>query len=267
MTITAKDIIIKPIAKRDADIIIKSFHYSHKVTCNSQLCFGVFIDNICYGAMEFGPSLDKRKIQGLVSGTGWNGFIELNRLAFSDKLPRNSESRALSVAIKLIKKHYPHIEWIVSFADGMQCGDGTIYRASGFVLTGISQGSIWKLPEYLMEINNGNSHAHRMSLQDKSGNLSKYILSKCNGSNFSISDCVKRFGGSIMPGYMFRYIYFISPTARQRLTVPEIPFSKIEEMKAGLYKGKPISRAGISKVESPALQRDNGGSNPTPALQ
>ena len=27
--------------------------------------------------MQFGPSLDKRKIQGLVSGTGWNEFIEL----------------------------------------------------------------------------------------------------------------------------------------------------------------------------------------------
>jgi hypothetical protein len=40
--------------------------------------------------MQFGPSLDKRKVQGLVEGTSWNGFIELNRMAFSDRLPRNS---------------------------------------------------------------------------------------------------------------------------------------------------------------------------------
>ena len=58
-------------------------------------------------------------------------------MAFSEKLPRNSESRAISIAMKLIKKHYPHIDWVVLFADGTQCGDGTIYRASGFVLTDI----------------------------------------------------------------------------------------------------------------------------------
>lgn len=33
---------------------------------------------------------------------------------------------------------YP-IEWVVSFADATQCGDGTIYRASGFLLTGIRE--------------------------------------------------------------------------------------------------------------------------------
>ena len=49
-------------------------------------------------------------------------------MAFSDRLPRNSESRALAIAFKMIRKHYPHIEWVISFADGTQCGDGTIYR-------------------------------------------------------------------------------------------------------------------------------------------
>ena len=71
---------------------------------------------------------------GLVKDTKWNDFLELNRMAFDDYLPKNSESRSISVAMKLIKKHYPNIEWVVSFADGTQCGDGTIYRASGFRL-------------------------------------------------------------------------------------------------------------------------------------
>ncbi|WFU42586.1 hypothetical protein QA640_09030 [Bradyrhizobium sp. CB82] len=29
---------------------------------------------------------------------------------------------ALSIALRMIKKHYPH-EWIISFADGCQCGE------------------------------------------------------------------------------------------------------------------------------------------------
>ena len=59
-------------------------------------------------------------------------------MAFTDVLPRNSESRALGIAMKLIRKHAPQIKWVVTFADGAQCGDGTIYRAAGFVLTSIN---------------------------------------------------------------------------------------------------------------------------------
>ncbi len=54
--------------------------------------------------MSYGPSLDKAKMLTLVDGTGWNEFLELNRMAFDDVLPRNSESRAISMSIKLIKK-------------------------------------------------------------------------------------------------------------------------------------------------------------------
>lgn len=60
-------------------------------------------------------------------------------MAFDDVLPRNSESRCISVALRMIKKQAPQIKWVISFADGCSCGDGAIYRASGFVLTGIKE--------------------------------------------------------------------------------------------------------------------------------
>ena len=144
---SAKDLIVKPISAADANRIVKSLHYSGKVVQNSQLHLGVFLNGRCGGAMQFGPSLDKRKIQPLVKGTLWNEFLELNRMAFADWLPRNSESRCIGYAMRWIRKTYPHIKWIVSFADGTQCGDGTIYRASGFVLTGIKENDqIWQAP-------------------------------------------------------------------------------------------------------------------------
>lgn len=104
---TAKDIILKPIPASDANEMVKRVHYSGKVVQNSQLHIGVFLHGKLEGAMQFGPSLDKRKIQGLVSDTQWHEFIELNRMAFSDALPRNSESRAIAIAMKLLKKHAP----------------------------------------------------------------------------------------------------------------------------------------------------------------
>jgi hypothetical protein len=142
---SAKDLVLKPISSQEANAIVKRAHYSGKVVNNSQIHIGVFWNGKLEGAMQFGPSLDKRKLIGLVEGTGWNEFIELNRMAFSEALPRNSESRAIAIAMRILKKHAPHLKWVVSFADGAQCGDGTIYRASGFFLTGIKKNDqIWK---------------------------------------------------------------------------------------------------------------------------
>jgi hypothetical protein len=144
---TAKDIVLKPIKSKRANEFIKRVHYSGKVAQNSQIHIGVFLHGRLEGAMQFGPSLDKRKLIGLVDGTQWHQFIELNRLAFTDVLPRNSESRALSIAFKLLRKHAPQLKWVISFADATQCGDGTIYRASGFVLTSIKpNGQLYRLP-------------------------------------------------------------------------------------------------------------------------
>ena len=148
----AKDIVVKVIPSKIANEFVKKHHYSGKVVNNSQLHFGCFLDGKLHGVMQFGCPLDKRKVLGLVVDENerpclWNEMLELNRMAFDDVLPKNSESRCISVAIRLIKKNAPHIRWILSFADGTHCGDGTIYRASGFKLTGVSSASMIELPE------------------------------------------------------------------------------------------------------------------------
>ena len=73
-------------------------------------------------------------------------------------------------------------------------------------------------------------------------------------------------GLSRIEGQSLRYIYFLDPTARERLTVPVLPFSEIERRGAGMYRGKPISRAGSIDADAPVIQTGEGGSTPTPAL-
>lgn len=41
---------------------------------------------------------------------------------------------------------------------------------------------------------------------------------------------------------MLRYVYFIDKSYKDRLSVPIIPFSKIDEYGAGMYKGENVSR-------------------------
>lgn len=235
---SAKDIIVKPISATVANSFVKRFHYSGKVVPNSQLHFGCFLNGILGGVMSFGPSLDKKKVQGLVRGTGWNDFIELNRMAFSDLLPKNAESRCISVAMRLIKKHYPNIKWVISFADGCQCGDGTIYRASGFKLTQIKQNtSIRKNPE-TGELMQDMQAFHK-------GILKEYkTWEKLNGN-------------------MLRYIYFIDKSKEKDLTVPVMPFTMIDEMNARMYKGVKGANASIVQEKNGIVPDADGGVIPT----
>jgi hypothetical protein len=133
----AKEIIVKVIPSKIANEFVKKHHYSGKVVPNSTLHFGCFLDGKLHGVMSYGCSMQKSSIIGLVKPCLWNEMLELNRMAFDEYLPKYSESRCIAISIKLLKKNAPHIKWIISYADGCQCGDGTIYRASGFVLTGI----------------------------------------------------------------------------------------------------------------------------------
>lgn len=210
----AKDIIVKVIPAKIANTFVKENHYSGKVVPNSKLHFGCFLDNRLGGVMSFGPSINKKGSINLVEGTGWNEFIELNRMAFSDYLPKNSESRCISIAIKLLKKNAPHIKWVISFADGTQCGDGTIYRASGFKLVGIAENTALRVnPKTGEAIHVIQAHHLKMSQEFRKW---------------------KPF-----EGYQLKYIYLIDKNCV--LTKPVIPFEKIDEIGAGMYKGEKIS--------------------------
>jgi len=236
------------------------------VVQNSSIHIGVFYRGKLEGAMQFGPSLDKRKIQGLVAGTGWNEFIELNRMAFTDALPRNSESRAIGIAMKLLKKHAPQLKWVISFADACQCGDGTIYRASGFALTGIKQNTdLVLMPDGRV--------LHKTVFMDgaKGGGIEKRRYGFREGEGDS--RFIRRIQAQRLPGYQLRYIYFLDPAARSRLTVAEIPFDKIREVGATMYRGKRPDECANGTAQnaiakgSPQTNGDNGGAVPIRSLQ
>jgi len=251
---SAKDIVLRPIPSQDAKRIVQREHYSGKVDPRSQLHIGVFYGGELEGAIQFGPPIDRRKMLPLVEGTSWEGMCELNRMAFSERLPRNSESRALSVAFRLLKKHKPQLKWIVSFADATLCGDGTIYRASGFLLTQIRQNkSMIRMPDGSIAADIVFSAGFSPNAGERS------IKAKWGmGANEPKSDFFKRIGAKPVPGYQFRYVYFLDPTWRCRLTAPVIPFDKIPS-ECRMYRG--MTRG--SSQENFDVQSESGGVSPT----
>lgn len=239
----AKALEVKPITSQAARRVVEQQHYSGKVVPNSQLHLGVFFRGVLEGVMQFGPPLDKRKMQGLVRDAPWESFCELNRMAFSPALPRNSESRALSVAFRMLLEKTP-IRWVVSFADGTQCGDGAIYRASGFLLIGVKKNtSLLRMPD-------GGVKA-KATLDHDAG----------EGGRFLSSVAMEQ-GATPLPGFQIKYVKFLDPTWVSRLTVPVLPFSTIAQKGAQMYLGR--TRAGSKDAVAPVSPGGRGPFNSDP---
>jgi hypothetical protein len=192
----------------------------------------VFLNSQMHGVMSFGSPMDKRKVITLVNNTRWNEMLELNRMAFDDFLPKNSESRALSIAFKLIRRNAPHIKWILSFSDGVQCGDGTIYRASGFELTGIKKST------QIIETPWG-ERVTRMTLTQVGSAKRQKIMRQLNIPETGKSSVLPflKAGCRNVEGFQLRYIKILDESCK--LQCASIPFSKIKELGAGMYRGQP----------------------------
>ena len=210
----AKEIILKVIPAKIANEFVKKHHYSGKVVPNSTLHFGCFLDGKLGGVMQYGPSINKKGTINLVENTGWNEFIELNRMAFSDYLPKYSESRCIAISIKLIKKNASQIKWIISFADGTQCGDGTIYRASGFKLVGIVDNTALRINPKTGEAMHV-IQAHHKKISSEFRNWKPF------------------------KGKQLKYIYLIDKS--MTISKEILSFSEIDKQGAGMYKGEKIT--------------------------
>lgn len=114
----------------------------------------------------------------------------------------------------MIRKNAPQIKWVISFADGCSCGDGTIYRASNFVLTNIKENfNLCLLP-------NGGK-IHKMTLESNPTTPRKELGGKSyydiTGGRFNFKKYVEYVNGEILSGFQLRYIYFIDKSYRKKI--------------------------------------------------
>lgn len=231
---TAKDIQIKVIDSASSRKIVERYHYSGKCMLNRQIHFGVFLNKKLQGALQFGSSIDKRRMaQNL--GIGFNESLELNRMALSDNCPKNSESRSLGICLRLLKKTYPHLKIIISFADACQCGDGTIYRASGF-----------KLHSYKKNSDIMKDHKGNVAVRHGTQNLRREL---------------KNNGYDVIDGFQMKYLFFFDKELEKKFKF--IDFDKIPDY-VKMYKGK-------KRVEHESnasnFQLEESGAVPTNTLQ
>ena len=113
------------------------FHYA-KVCPVVGIAFSVFNkSNEWCGVITFGygASANMGKPYGLKHGK----YLELTRMALNGK--QESTSKAMSIAMKLIKKKCPTVRLLISYADKGQNHKGIIYQATNWYFVNESESS------------------------------------------------------------------------------------------------------------------------------
>ncbi|MEA1063955.1 protein mom [Erwinia sp. HR93] len=180
-----------------ARAIVVAKHYSGRFVNNSYLHLGVFSGRDLVGVLQFGYAMNPSSGRRVVLGTGNKEYMELNRMWLHDCMPRNSESRAISYAIKAIKQLHPSVQWIQSFADE-RCGRaGVVYQASNFEFVGSHYTKFYELDgEWYHEI--------AMNAVNRSGQRGRHLRAN-------------RERATVHKFKQFRYVRFINKRARKRL--------------------------------------------------
>jgi len=81
--------------------------------------------------------------------------LELRRLAIAPEAPKNTASRMIRWMRNDVKKRWPELVQLVSYQD-MAHHDGTIYRASGWKESIVSEGGEWAVPSrYRVKVQSG----------------------------------------------------------------------------------------------------------------
>ena len=200
------------IPSREARALILANHYSRRVVKNSYVNLGVFMDDECVGALQFGYALNPRRGDRVVAGTGVTEYLELNRMWLDDAAPRNSESRALSFAIKYIRRVMPQVNWIQSYADERCGGCGIVYQACGFLYLGCHKAEFLELDGEWYHEMLVTTHASRPT-NPRSGYLVAN-LSRATSHWFR----------------QFRYWRPLKPRCRKYLRFPVLPYPKPDQL-------------------------------------
>lgn len=119
-----------------AKFACKRWHYSGVVSiAGGAVRFGVWENDVFVGCLLFakGANKDLFKPYGIKKSEG----LELTRIALQ-RGHQTPVTKIMAICMKLIRKHWPGIKLIVSFADTEQGHHGGIYQGANFIYTGLS---------------------------------------------------------------------------------------------------------------------------------
>jgi len=235
---------LREISKNVArDMIIKN-HYTHKWSL-CRVAYGIFYktelvnefinfnSEKLIGVCVYGQPAGRSAAMSICDLIKINEVLELTRLWIADGYGKNIESYSIGQSVKLIRRDFPKMKCIISYADGEQSHKGTIYQATNFLYQGCS--SVALMPNYSVSLSGHPNYnwIHSRTVSSRWGSHNVEHLKKSIGKTFWRKKESNK----------HRYILFISDKVNNKkfiknLKHPVIPYPKgtehidsIEEIK------------------------------------
>lgn len=108
----------------DTDRWLQEHHYLHSTPAGAVIRMEFSDGDQLVGAMMWGRNTSPKQDQ--------RNVLCLTRMCFLDDAPKNTESRALAMARKYIRKHCPEIKGLVAYSSVGQGHEGIVYQADGW---------------------------------------------------------------------------------------------------------------------------------------
>lgn len=146
MRVENKKYFVEQIHSSKANKMTALYHYSGVGFKKAKLNLGVFRkeDSKLVGVLQWGCSFQEniRLDRYVKEPITKDEYLELNRFSMADSEGKNSESQAISLGIKWIKKYMSNIRLLVSYAGRKEGNYGYIYQATNWEYLGyfISEG-------------------------------------------------------------------------------------------------------------------------------
>ena len=120
-----------------AKYAVEHWHYSRTIPKSKLVRFGVWEDNKFIGCIIFGSGACNNLLKPY--NLKQNEGCELVRIAL--KKHKTPVSKMINITLNILRKTYPGLKLVVSFADRNEGHYGGIYQASNWIYTGLSPDS------------------------------------------------------------------------------------------------------------------------------
>ena len=197
---------IKEIDRKEANEYIVKNHYSGKFYNATYIHLGLFVNEELKGVLQYGYAMNPASCGSVVEGTKQDEYLELNRMHLQDNIGEYVESQSVSMSIKYIKKKYPKIKWIQSFADERCGGFGIVYQACSFDYYGEHDSIFWELDGEIY-------HNSLMTRDPKLSKSAKYIQ---DNKERATSHKLRQ----------FRYIKFLDQREKKKCLLKQCQYPK-----------------------------------------
>jgi hypothetical protein len=132
---------VQKIDHSTAKLWVETWHYSRRMPTGKNICYGLSLSGQLYAVIVYGIGVNPYQAKFL----NVERVLEIKRLARSEPRLDYPLSRFISITSKLAYKEFPY-DCLVALADPEHGHYGTVYKASGFTLHGMTNAE-WHLED------------------------------------------------------------------------------------------------------------------------